>query len=1576
MKKLNKYQKIWAILIILSFIFGFSQSIIAQLPQVYDLRSYNLVTAVKNQDTCGSCWAFASIASIESSLLKKGIGTYNLSEDNLIDCHSFDESPCTGGSYYMANALFTRHQGPLLTTNDSYTPFSKNCPFSYSLPPSIPFYLEDIRFLPKNTGIVKQAIYSNGAIATTMFFNITNYNSTTNKYYDNVIDSTDEAHCVTLVGWNDTLSFSGTTNKGGWIVKDSYGTSWAQQGFFYVSYYDAGILTETAYFPTIYDIPLSSNKSNVYYHDYYGWVDNYGFSGSSSNIAYGLVIYTITPFSGVVVPQQIKRIGTYAVADSTTITIEIYKSYSGGTLSDLIASKSQFCEFKGFYTLSFSLPTDTINTNIYIKATYQTPTNITKPIPVEKYEAYHTTNISLSSNSCYISSNAQNWILTGTGSNYAFDLCIKMFTEDAPKSILTSNKDTICAGSMINLIDSTTVKDSIQWFVDGNYYNNSQNNNIIFNSSGLVDISLVAHLGKNTDTSHKIICVLPAPSTPSISQSVDTLISTTASSYQWYDSFGILLNDTSQKYVPFQNGSYIIKITNQFGCSAQSSAYSFISSNCNPVNILNQPFQYQTSCTPSVSLTLTTIANGANPISYQWQYKKDSIWENVVDGTPNGSLYFNKNTNSMSLNGIYIADTHQYRCMLTNCGGLYSDSTNVANIVVFENPQSPVTSVTQPSCVLATGTINITSPTGLGMSYSIDGTNYTNTSGVFSTLNSGIYYIKAKNSNACISDSTKVVINNQPNSPSKPIASITEPDCNNATATIKVISDTTGLSFSIDSINYNNSNGIFTNISANSNYSITAMNDSGCISEAATGFINAQPQIPEKPEANAASSITATGFTANWDTVSGANSYYIDVSQSNNFTNFVSGYENLIVSSGNWQNISGLVSNTSYYYRVRAYNSQCSSGNSDSVMVTTLSLPSVSTLSISNIKKDSAQSGGNITADGGSNITARGVCWNQTGNPTIADNYTSDSLGLGTYTSTIPGLYSGYTYYLRAYATNAVGTAYGNQNSFTTIASSELTVTNNYNSGYGSLRDAIKYISDNGRILFSNSLDGQTITLISGTLSVNKNITINNSNHNSGIIINGSGDNITIQSGNKIIIDSNSKITVKGTIKNNAGTNGLQIASGASFIHNTTNLQATAQLYLTKGWHLFGSPFIKNFNSSLSNITPLGGSIQMKSYKNGNGWISTVYSPYFQFTPNVGYAVNPSITSTVSLSGILFLNPTNYSNLNSYPFSLTYTFSFSSPNGWNLLSNPFTSYLNWNLLGKYNVSNTLYLWDNTLYPSISPTTNNSYFRTYNGLSNVGVPSGTSPYIAPFQGFFVKSNFLSPKLIFYLSARTHNISSFYKNNSTEILVRLKVESDECIDELVICRNQSAKNEFEDYDSEKILNESCLEFYSLSSTGEKLTINTINDFNISIPLGLNENTKKKTKISAFNLESIEKVYLEDRYKSKLISLSENAEYEFESNLFDNQGRFFIKFGNTSMNLTNSEIKVFVNDNFLNIIAQTGENIEFVEIYSLTGNCIYKTICNCNLFKTKLELAPSIYLAKIKTTLGIKNEKVSWK
>jgi hypothetical protein len=99
-----------------------------------------------------------------------------------------------------------------------------------------------------------------------------------------------------------------------------------------------------------------------------------------------------------------------------------------------------------------------------------------------------------------------------------------------------------------------------------------------------------------------------------------------------------------------------------------------------------------------------------------------------------------------------------------------------------------------------------------------------------------------------------------------------------------------------------------------------------------------------------------------------------------------------------------------------------------------LTLPSVTTESLSNISQNSAECGGNVTYSGGDIVTGRGVCWSTNQNPTLSDNYTLDGSGAGPFVSNITGLNSSTIYYVRAYATNSVGTAYGNQESFVTPA--------------------------------------------------------------------------------------------------------------------------------------------------------------------------------------------------------------------------------------------------------------------------------------------------------------------------------------------------------------------------------------------------------------------------------------------------------------------------------------------------------------------------------------------------------------
>jgi len=132
--------------------------------------------------------------------------------------------------------------------------------------------------------------------------------------------------------------------------------------------------------------------------------------------------------------------------------------------------------------------------------------------------------------------------------------------------------------------------------------------------------------------------------------------------------------------------------------------------------------------------------------------------------------------------------------------------------------------------------------------------------------------------------------------------------------------------------------------------------------------------------------------------------------------------------------MTGLQANRTYYVRSYATNSVGTAYGSQ-VLFTTLTyqLPSVTTSSIFNITRISAQGGGSVTNDGGYAVTQRGVCWSTSQNPTISNTRTINGSGTGSFSSSVTGLLSGRTYYIRAYATNILGTSYGSQISFRTL---------------------------------------------------------------------------------------------------------------------------------------------------------------------------------------------------------------------------------------------------------------------------------------------------------------------------------------------------------------------------------------------------------------------------------------------------------------------------------------------------------------------------------------------------------------
>ena len=133
--------------------------------------------------------------------------------------------------------------------------------------------------------------------------------------------------------------------------------------------------------------------------------------------------------------------------------------------------------------------------------------------------------------------------------------------------------------------------------------------------------------------------------------------------------------------------------------------------------------------------------------------------------------------------------------------------------------------------------------------------------------------------------------------------------------------------------------------------------------------------------------------------------------------------------------LTGLSIATTYYVRAYAINSAGISYGSQITFTTGSVLPTLSTTAVSTVTSSSAVSGGNISSDGGAAVTERGVVWSTQKNPTVGlSTKTTNGSGMGEFTATITGLDHATLYYVRAYATNSVGTAYGEELTFTTEA--------------------------------------------------------------------------------------------------------------------------------------------------------------------------------------------------------------------------------------------------------------------------------------------------------------------------------------------------------------------------------------------------------------------------------------------------------------------------------------------------------------------------------------------------------------
>jgi hypothetical protein len=194
--------------------------------------------------------------------------------------------------------------------------------------------------------------------------------------------------------------------------------------------------------------------------------------------------------------------------------------------------------------------------------------------------------------------------------------------------------------------------------------------------------------------------------------------------------------------------------------------------------------------------------------------------------------------------------------------------------------------------------------------------------------------------------------------------------------------------------------------------------------------------------------------------------------------------------------ITGLNALTTYYVRAYATNSIGTSYGNEIVIKTLANLPTVTTKAITNIASTYATTGGDVTNDGGAVVTARGVVWSTSSGPTtsLTTKYTDAGTGIGSFTNTITGLTVGQRYYVRAFATNSTGTAYGNEQVFTSqvvvptlsnllvsnITSSSINVTGTVNTDGGGT------ITDYG-IVYGTSQNPTTLTGTKGSVGTSTN---------------------------------------------------------------------------------------------------------------------------------------------------------------------------------------------------------------------------------------------------------------------------------------------------------------------------------------------------------------------------------------------------------------------------------------------------------------------------------------------------------
>ena len=372
----------------------------AAIPSKYDLRKTNRVSSVKNQGQNGSCWTFATYGSMESYL--KLFGTeYDFSEKHMRNMHGFDWGPNDGGNRDIATSYLARGTGPILEKDDPYDAYINVSPTNVKRA----FDIDKVIYLPdvhnaNETNVIKQAIMEYGGVYTTLSSQKYYEKKESRSYYNPGSGKAD--HAGTIVGWDDNFSKNSFQTKapgdGAWIVKNSWGTSFMDGGYYYVSYYDGFCGKSNAVF-----IPQRKDPNAV--------ISQYDDFGATRSVGYNMQGYIANVFTSDE-DQTIYQAGLFTVAMNTEYKLYIVRDLK--STDDLTANREEIgsgvIEYPGYYTLDTNQIKVKKGERFAIVAYMNSSAAKYKyPMPIEMPIANYASKATAQEGQSYVSSQGDKW---------------------------------------------------------------------------------------------------------------------------------------------------------------------------------------------------------------------------------------------------------------------------------------------------------------------------------------------------------------------------------------------------------------------------------------------------------------------------------------------------------------------------------------------------------------------------------------------------------------------------------------------------------------------------------------------------------------------------------------------------------------------------------------------------------------------------------------------------------------------------------------------------------------------------------------------------------------------------------------------------------------------------------------------------------------------------------------------------------------------------------------------------------------------------------------------------------------